>query len=50
MNQTDRIESIPVKLSNGKTLNFQVSQIEAGRQDVADIEAQPFKQVTEALQ
>ena len=37
MDQTDRTESIPVKLANGTTVKFQVSQPEAGRQDVADI-------------
>jgi hypothetical protein len=49
MDQTDRIESIPVTLANGATIRFQVSQPEAGPMDVADIGALPFKQVTEAL-
>ncbi len=46
----DQTTSVPVTLANGTTIKFQVSQPETGRQDVADIGALPFKQVTEALQ
>jgi hypothetical protein len=46
----DLTEFIPVKLANGTTIKFQVSQPETGRRDVADIGALPFNHVTEALQ
>ena len=50
MDHPDRTTNVPVALANGITIKFQVSQPEAGRQDVADIGDLPFKQVTDALQ
>jgi hypothetical protein len=46
----DQTTSVPVKLANGTTIKFQVTQPETGRRDVADIDALSFNQVTKALQ
>ena len=48
----DQTEHIPVKLASGTTIQIEVSQSEAGREDVSGdiVDALPFEKVTNALQ